>query len=406
MLTSKNQLTEVELASAVRQLLAEGRAEAINRERSSFDMAFAASSGQVVLFGAGNLGRKTLAVARRLGIEPVAFADNNPRLWNTLVNGLTVLSPQAAAHQYGSRAIFLITIWRGEAVDRMAQRQQQLRTLGCQHVITFLPLFWRAADLVLPHYAVDLPHKVHDQADHVTDACGLWDDEASRYEYLAQVRWRLFGDFDKLPDPVRHTIYFPRDLCRLVDSEVFVDCGAYDGDSLESFLQQSCGTFRSIFSFEPDPQNFVRLAGRVAKLPQRDCIKLHQAAVGWHTGTVHFSASGDESSCVGVIGKSVVDCVALDEALASVEPTYIKMDIEGAELDAIAGASELIRSYSPVLAICSYHRQDHVWQIPLLIRSLNPNYRFFLRPHLAEVWDLVCYAIPEHRLVAKENWCP
>jgi hypothetical protein len=73
------------------------------------------------------------------------------------------------------------------------------------------------------------------------------------------------------------------------------------------------------------------------------------------------------------------------------------MDIEGAEPDALRGAATLIREKSPLLAISCYHQQDHLWSIPLLIQSLNPDYRFYLRPHDLEGWDLVCYAIPNQR---------
>jgi len=84
--------------------------------------------------------------------------------------------------------------------------------------------------------------------------------------------------------------------------------------------------------------------------------------------------------------------------LSTPAPTYLKMDIEGAEVDTLAGASRVIRDHAPVLAICCYHCQDHLWRIPLPIHSLNPDYRFFLRPHDLEMWDLVCYAIPSGRL--------
>jgi hypothetical protein len=94
----------------------------------------------------------------------------------------------------------------------------------------------------------------------------------------------------------------------------------------------------------------------------------------------------------------VVDLVCLDEALSGVEPTYIKMDIEGAELDALTGARGIIERYTPVLAICSYHLQNHLWKVPLLIRSFSDKYEFLLRPHFLEGWDLVTYAIPKHRL--------
>ena len=98
------------------------------------------------------------------------------------------------------------------------------------------------------------------------------------------------------------------------------------------------------------------------------------------------------------MGDTEVECVTLDAALAEVTPTHIKMDIEGAELDALEGAREVIARHAPVLAVCSYHRQADLWRIPALIHSINSSYRFFLRPHRIEGWDLVCYAVPPQRV--------
>jgi FkbM family methyltransferase len=337
---------------------------------------------------------------RKLGTEPIAFIDNDMRLWNTSVEGVEVLSPEEGARRHGDRAAFVITVWRGEGADRMAQREAQLRSLGCRYVMTFLPLFWKHAEVFLPHYPADLPHKVHQQADEVRRASRLWSDAASRSEYLAQLRWRLLGDF-AVPDPVQHTIYFPLELCPLTDHEVFVDCGAYDGDSIRSFLDQPKKSFQRLYSFEPDPVNFRKLEKEVAMRPERESITLQCAAVGAHNGTDTFSGDGNEASSIGK-GDMVVNCVTLDSALSGAEPTYIKMDIEGAELDALNGARGIIQQHSPVLAICTYHLQNHLWKIPLLIQSINPNYRFFLRPHLLEGWDLVCYAIPKSRLLGSD----
>jgi FkbM family methyltransferase len=397
MATNGNRFCELELTKAVRALFAEGVAGASERERAAFDYS-AAPSGEIVLFGAGGLGRRTLSGLRKVGFEPLAFSDNNSRLWNTSIDGITVLSPEVAARRYGTRATFVITTWSALGTDRMAEREEQLRGLGCERVVPFPPLFWKYPDALLPHYTVDVPHKVHEQADQVLAACSLWADDASRREYLAQLRFRLYGEFNCLPGPVQHTIYFPTDLWHPIDNEVFVDCGAYDGDTITSLLEQPQARPPSIFSFEPDPDNFAKLTATVAGLPQRGSIVLQQAAVGTRAGTVTFAASAGAASCVGM-GELGVKCVALDEALCDAEPTYIKMDIEGSELQALAGAEKLIRRHAPLLAISAYHRQDDLWRIPLFIRSLNRQYRLFLRPHRIEGWDLVCYAVPENRMV-------
>jgi hypothetical protein len=94
-----------------------------------------------------------------------------------------------------------------------------------------------------------------------------------------------------------------------------------------------------------------------------------------------------------------VDCAPLDQILSAEVPTYIKLDIEGAEMDALKGAAGLIRQHKPVLAVSVYHQQDHLWRIPLYLKTLFPGYQFFLRPHNEEAWDLICYAIPEERVV-------
>jgi hypothetical protein len=78
-------------------------------------------------------------------------------------------------------------------------------------------------------------------------------------------------------------------------------------------------------------------------------------------------------------------------------PTFIKMDIEGAEMDALRGARETIQKHKPILSICVYHRQDDLWRVPLLIESMAEGYRFYLRPHDVDGWQLVCYAVPEGR---------
>jgi hypothetical protein len=79
-------------------------------------------------------------------------------------------------------------------------------------------------------------------------------------------------------------------------------------------------------------------------------------------------------------------------------PTFVKMDIEGCELEALQGMRETIKRSHPILAVCLEHRQEDIWTVPLYLQSLAGDYRFFLRPHLEEVWDLVGYAIPAARL--------
>jgi hypothetical protein len=98
------------------------------------------------------------------------------------------------------------------------------------------------------------------------------------------------------------------------------------------------------------------------------------------------------------LGSFHVESVPLDLLLADEQPTYIKMDIEGAEYRALLGCRQVIAKHLPILAICLYHRQEDLWSIPLLVRSISDQYSLFLRRYSDECWEQVCYAVPKERV--------
>ncbi len=287
--------TRLDLKSAVADLLAEDSDCACVRESHAFEKLAGELGTRIVLFGAGGLGRRCLAGLRHQSIEPIAFADNNSKLWGHKVDGLTVLEPRDAARLYGASAAFVVTIWGALSADRMSERVNKVRALGCSTVIPFAPLFWKYPESVLPHYAADLPHRVLDQRDAVLRCFDVWADEASRQEYLAQLHWRLTFDFDAMAPPRREEIYFPPGIVELQSNEVFVDYGAFDGDTLGLFLSKTKSEFSRAFALEPDPANFAKLSASVERLPLaiRSRIEAKRAAVGKADGAVHFSGQGN-----------------------------------------------------------------------------------------------------------------
>jgi FkbM family methyltransferase len=376
--------------TCVQSLLAEGLEACREREAQAFDRATTGTDG-IVLFGAGGLGRKTLAALRAARIEPLAFADNNGSLWGSLVEGIPVLSPMEAAARYGQSAAFVITIWASWN-DRIEGQVSNLESLGCRTVIPFAVLAWKYPESLLPHVQIDLPSRVHEQAEAVLNCSGLWADDESRREYAAQLRWRLYSDFAALGDPLP-AAYWQPDLIRLGDNAVFVDAGAFDGDTIAQFVEFAGDRFGRAYAFEPDIRNFTRLQERLSQMPEatRSRISAHQQAVGNFDGPVSFSSGKGEGSSIG--GEEFALCVTLDRAVSE-PPSYIKYDVEGFEPEALAGSRRLIADCRPALAICVYHSQDHLWRLPLLVHSISSGYRFYLRPH-GQVWETVCYAVPE-----------
>jgi hypothetical protein len=124
--------------------------------------------------------------------------------------------------------------------------------------------------------------------------------------------------------------------------------------------------------------------------------------VGAARGRAYFGDGAGTGSAVGGVGDSSkeIELTCLDEVLFSLSPTLIEIDIEGYEIEAIYGAREIISKKSPVLALCVYHRQDHLWRILLVVSAMNPTYRFILRSYCIDGWDLVLYAVPAARLIA------
>lgn len=378
------------------RLLSESVDSARRRERSAFDEL--AEDLPIVIFGAGGLGKKTADGLIALGRPPIAFADNAPARVGTQVAGIPVLSTADAIARYGKDAVFVVAVWRSPATERMSERVEQLRSRGAQRVTPFATLFWKYPDHFLPYYAIDLPHKVLEAKADVVRAFELLADEASRLEFVAHLRLRLLLDFAGLSEPLVTPEYFAPDLFRLSDEERFVDCGAYDGDTVRSFLKLLPKFSGRVRAFEPDKANFARLEEWRRELPAglRQRIDGVCAGVGASRTKVAFNEGGSTGSAVGS-GPAEIDIVPLDEALADLPPTLIKVDTEGYEPEVLAGARRTISDLAPTLALCVYHRQDHPWRIPLMTAALHDGYRFTLRSYCLDGWDLVLYAVPHHR---------
>jgi FkbM family methyltransferase len=347
----------------------------------------------IVLFGAGGVGRKAARALREAGKPALAFADNDRARWGTTVEELPVLSPEDAVKQH-LEATFVVSIW-GAGTHRFDQTRAQLLKLGASHVTHAAFVFWKYPERTLPHYALDLPHKILEQRELARRTYDLFADEASRAEYLAQLRWRLWLDFENLPSPQHTREYFAYDLFAARSDEVFVDGGAFDGDTVAAFIEASSGRYAHIAAIEADPKNAEALRARVANVKN---VAVHEVALAARAGTLRFAASGSASSAVARTGGIEVRAAAIDELFGGQPTTLIKLDIEGAELDALEGAKKVIARDRPVLAVCAYHQQDHLFRVPLLLAALAPEHRLFLRAHREECFDLVCYAVPPERV--------
>jgi FkbM family methyltransferase len=186
---------------------------------------------------------------------------------------------------------------------------------------------------------------------------------------------------------------------------VFVDGGAWRGDTIRKFLARQGPAFRRMHAFEPDPHNFRELTASLSTLAPDLGAKIaaYRCALGARPGPVRFQAHGSAGSRVGSEGSAEVECVTLDAQLRDETPTYLKLDVEGAEADALAGGQEVIRRARPIVAVSVYHRPADLWELPLYLHSLYAGYRFYLRTHDHDGTEVVCYALPPQRLPGREE---
>lgn len=379
-------------------MLAEAPGDARVREQRLFVEPESERDTPIVLFGAGNLGRRTLALLRGSGRDVAAYADNDAGRWGDEIDGVQVLSPDDASSQFAADGLAVVTIWRAEGGHDFLATREGLHGKGWRRVESFIPLYWAHGADALPYFTIDLPTKVLAARDDVIAAADLWGDERSLREYVAQVRWRLTGDFAALP-PAEPNQYFADGIVAVGPDEVFVDCGAFTGDTLLDVAAR-VGSWREYHAFEPDPASFAVLQAAVASLPAPLAarVHLHQAAASDSRHTAQFNATGMGSASLSAAGTYEVECVTIDAVLTDPPPTFIKMDIEGAESAALNGCRRGIQEGRPLLAISAYHKQADLWELPRQVHDLMPAYHMFLRPHVSEGFDTVLYGVPPERL--------
>jgi FkbM family methyltransferase len=189
--------------------------------------------------------------------------------------------------------------------------------------------------------------------------------------------------------PIRDRQYF-EEFVPLKQGEVFVDAGGYDGLTSRQYAMWNPG-YRKIYYFEPVPA--MMEVSRRNLMSVRD-VHFVQKALFSRNDKLRFDASCGERSWISAGGQTEVEAVSLDEEVP--EPvTFIKMDIEGAEYEAILGATEHIKSDVPTLAICIYHTQQHFWQVPLRVLELSDCYRLYVRHYSEGVVDTVMFFVPK-----------
>lgn len=246
---------------------------------------------------------------------------------------------------------------------------------------------------------LDLPEAVFNEGfrtefdnnrDKVDWIFGLLADQESRRILNRLMSFRYTYDLTNLEGFTERQTeqYFEPFFTLLADRPVFVDVGGFDGFTSEEFIRR-VPDYHTIYIFEPEEANRARCSKRLSGF---DKIHLFPYGAGREETTLKFSSNGSAST-ISDSGEHEIEIRRIDD-LVKEPPTYIKMDIEGAELMALDGARNTIATHRPALAIAAYHRPSDIWNIPINILDIYQDYKVYLRHYTESIYETVMYFIP------------
>ena len=355
-----------------------------------------ASGRPLVLYGAANVGKSVIGICRELGMAVACVCDRSA---TGLLSGVQIITPEEL--KTGNPNALVIVCSKAYNDEINAELGHMGFSSG--QVIAFpfeYPFFSSLSDFE-PH----IPG--------FEWAYDFFADELSKQLVLDRIRL-ILCDRGIAPN-TESGLYFEDGLITLGNNEVFVDGGAFDGDTAMDFQSRCSGPARQserksasqlerqrksqpiIYSFEPDEENYGKASAALAGL--EGVTLINKGLWSSETELLFIAGLKGRSSVAREDGKA--DCsvpvVSLDGFFADKPkekwPTFIKLDIEGAENEALLGAAAIIKARKPKLAICAYHLTQDIYKLPRTISSIRDDYRFALRQHSYGCEDTVLYAV-------------
>ena len=335
----------------------------------------------VVLYGMGNGADEILDRCAALHIPVAGVFASDEFVRGQKFRGYTVKTYKALQAELGD---FLILIAFASELPEILRRFYHLAERH-ETYAPHLPLFGDQS-LVSPDWLRLHLAQLEEVYEHLAD-------EESRDCMVHILRYKLSGSLEEL----RFVSDRRQDLEHLFTfgpKETYGDLGAYNGDTIAEFLELTGGHYEHIYAVEPDPKNFVKLQHFVEKEQLRNCSLLQRGIWKDVAEALPFAAKGGRMSALDEKGKKVTPVTSLDAIIGNKSFTYIKMDVEGAEKEALAGGQDVISRCRPKLLIAGYHHDDDLWQIPRLLWSLVPDYKVYLRRHpYVPCWEINFFVV-------------
>lgn len=334
----------------------------------------------IALYGMGDGADKILRVFADKGIEASTVFASDEFVRGHSFAGFRVQKLSEVVERYGEDIVIVLSFasQRPELLERFYELDARF-------------------DLVAPDVPVagsglfDLEF-VHAHADEFQRAYDWMADETARQVFSDIINFKISGKIDYLRHCETDKDEVFRNILKPHGHECFADLGAYNGDTIRELLSYTDGAYDSITALEPDKRNFKKLS-RYAEECLTGKVELVQAG-GWSEDTVlTFAAKAGRNSALAKQGLPT-QMRSLDSVLGGAPCTMLKLDVEGAEHQALLGAAQTIKSHHPRLNVACYHRNEDLFDLPALLKELDPSYKLYLRHHpYVPAWDVNLYAV-------------
>lgn len=331
------------------------------------------SEKPVILYGAGTLSTFVMEHLERHHVAIRCFCDTfRPGVHKS--TGLPIISADQLKEEFSDAVVIITSEQHGQSImNTLKKIEYPGKIYTFDELLCFYTIPFEEFEPHVEGYAWAY--------DHYTDAI-------SKSVVIEDMRTRLLGTH---MTPSQNPQYFEPDIFPMTEHEVFVDGGCFIGDTAEVFIKEVNGKFDFIYGFEPDENNLKKA---VANLSEYENIQVMHGGL-WHmTNTYKFVSGAFGNSKFSDEGDVITDTFGLDDFFADKEfnPTFIKMDIEGAERLALDGAAGLLKEVKPKLAICVYHSIKDMYDLPQRILYHNPEYKLALRHYSNWYAESVCFA--------------
>ena len=335
---------------------------------------------EIVVWGTGLAGVMICEALEHLDISISFFADNNREKVGSVLCNRTVLGMESIP-----KSAFIII-----AANVKYEIHKQLKIAFLDRYIYIDPLW------LYCYKKNNVFSMLKENADAIDSVYNMLSCEISKNVYRKVLLHRAIHDIRLIWEIYDEHQYFGNDIVKEAYGN-FVDCGAFQGDTLIAFLKQSKGKY-NYFALEADKENYDILKKICI---EKELVSVVPINIGvWDKkGQLYFQSSKTTGEVSGKIVESsyeervIVNVDSLDSILQGEKIDFIKMDIEGAEIKALQGARNCIKENVPILAISAYHELEHLWEVPLLIKEINKDYDIYFRHHMWNMADTVCYAL-------------